>query len=248
MENLEELREKWKKLMSKGELEKANEVYEKELFPFVQEKFINAVQAMIKSGKIPTYDLIVVPMGMEWKYPTMLINALKPKQIYFLGSKEAEKVFLDKVIEKTNLKQSQYERDVAEYVGMDLAEIYDKIKKRVEIFKGKKVAVDLTRGKRVMTAGAAIVGDFFGCDLIYIDEDWIDEIKRGVPGTERLVFVKNPLHISGDLEQIFALELFNRYEFVAAQKCLRNFIAKFLIHVKWKQNYWFLKCMIFGMV
>ncbi len=44
-----------------------------------------------------------------------------------------------------------------------------------------------------------------GCDLLYIDEDWTDEIKRGVPGTESLIHVKNPLQIFGDLELRYAI-------------------------------------------
>lgn len=218
LQNLENLRDKWKGLILKGKIQEAEELYCEGLFSLVQEKFINETQTMIRNGEIQQYDLLVIPMGLEWVYPTLLINSLKPKRVYFLCTKAGEQLFLDKVIEKTNLKRIEYNKDVVEYTGLDATEVYKRIKKRLEIFRGKKIAVDLTRGKRVMSAGAAIVGDFFGCDLLYIDEDWIDEIKRGVPGTESLIHVKNPLQIFGDLEQRYAIELFNKHEYVAAKK------------------------------
>lgn len=224
--NLEDLRGKWKDLMLKGKLQEAEELYDKNLFSLVKEKFVSEVQVMINSGEIPKYDLIIIPMGLNWIYAAFLIEALKPKQVYFLCTREAEELFLDKVIEKTGLTQAEYKKDVIEYAGMDAAEVYEKIKGKLDIFKGKKIAVDLTRGKRAMSAGAAIVGDFFGCDLIYIDEKWIDEIKRGVPGTEKLIRVKNPLYMFGELEQKYATELFNRYEYVAAQKLFEELCTK----------------------
>lgn len=223
---LETLREKWKNLMFKGMFKEAEELYKEKLFSLIQEKFIKEVQMMIDSSEIPKYDLIIIPMGLHWNYAVLLINALKPKYVYFLCTKEAEEQFLDKVIEKTGLSQSEYKKDVVEYAGMDAAEVYGKIKKHLDMFRGKKIAVDLTRGKRAMSAGAAIVGDFFGCDLIYMDEEWIDEIKRGVPGTEKLVLVQNPLYLFGDLEKHFAYELFNRHEYSAAQKLFEELCKK----------------------
>src|SRR4030042_1793697 len=86
----------------------------------------------------------------------------------------------------------------------------------LDLFYNKKVILDLTRGKRIMSVGAGIVGAFFGFDLVYVDEEWIDEIKRGKPGTEKLVTVKNPFEVFGDLEGQEARELFNHYDYGAA--------------------------------
>ena len=243
---------KWIELMRRGKFEKAKKIYWKELFPKIEEKFVRETQERIRNGEIPSYDLLIIPMGLESSYYILLIKGLKPKEVYFLCTREAEANFLDDIIKKTGLSQSQYKKDVVEYEGLDAAEIYEKIKHRLEMFKGKKIAVDLTRGKRVMSAGAAIVGDFFLCDLLYIDEGWIDEIKRGEPGTEKIVLVKNPLHIFGDLEQQYATELFNRYEYVAAHKIFdilckkvtdpRKFEVKSLI----SQSYSFWDSLNFG--
>lgn len=232
--------------MKKGELEEAEKIYWEKMFRYIEEKFVNKIQDLIEKGEIPQYDLLVIPMGLEASYFILLINGLKPKEVYFLCTKEAEEYFLDKVIEKTGLTQARYKKDIVKYAGMDVGEVYGKIRRRLKMFEGKKIAVDLTRGKRIMSAGAAIVGGFFNCDLIYIDESWIDEIKRGKPGSEKLTLVKNPFDIFGDLQQRYAIELFNVHEYAAAHKmfnALRNnvsdpreFEAKSLIAQSY--NFW----------
>lgn len=225
--NLERLQESWKELIFRGELEKAEKLYWKELFLLVKEKFVSDVRKRIDSGEIPKYDLLLLPIGMGSPfYSIMLISALKPQKVYFICTKEGEKYTLGKIISYAKLSPDMYIKDVVEYAGMDAAEIYEKIKRVIEMFKGKRMAVDLTYGKRVMVAGAAIVCDFFGCDMIYIDEDWVEEIKRGVPGTERLVKVKNPLNLFGELEQYHATELFNRYRYTVAHELFEKVKSK----------------------
>ncbi len=108
---------------------------------------------------------------------------------------------------------------------MDVAEVYGKIKERIHLFKGK-IAVDLTAGKRIISAGAAIMASFFGFDIIYIDQDWEDDIKRGIPGTEDLVLVKNPFLIFGDLEKNYARIMFNQYSFNSSRLLFQELCKK----------------------
>ena len=69
---------------------------------------------------------------------------------------------------------------------MDISDVYSKIKLKMNLFEDKNVLLDLTRGKRIMSVGAGIVGAFFNFDLVYIDEEWIadgcfDAIRRWRP-------------------------------------------------------------------
>lgn len=225
--DLESLREQWKELMFKGEFKQADQLYWRELFSLVHEKFVDDVKKRIDNGEIPKYDLLVLPIGMGCSYYyIMLIDSLKPEKVHFICTKEGEKYALDKIIEYTKLSPDKYIKDVVEYVGMDTVDVYEKIKKVIETFKGKNITVDLTYGKRVMVATAAIVCDFFGCDMTYIDEDWIEDIRSGIPGTERLVRVKNPLHLFGEIEQYHAVELFNKYEYATAFRLFEELMVK----------------------
>ncbi len=222
MEDLERLRERWLELMKQDSVDEANNFYWENLFPLVESKFLEA-------SKIEEdYDWLILPCGLESSYYILLIKSIKPKNVYFLGTKEFKENFLNKIIEKSDLKASQYIVDILGYDEMDVADVYEKIRKRLDLFCNKKIILDLTRGKRIMSVGAGIVGAFFGFDLVYIDEGWIDEIKRGIPGTEKLVTVKNPFEVFGDLEGQEARELFNHYNYGAAiyfYKKLREKVA-----------------------
>ncbi len=225
--SLEELQTIWKEMLFKGEFEKAEKLYWEEMFPLVNEKFVNDVRQRIDNGEIPKYDLLILPIGMGLSfYYIMLIGAIKPQKVCFICTENGEKYALPQIISYSKLSPEMYVKDVVEYAGMDTSEVYEKIKRVIEMFKGKKIAVDLTYGKRVMIASAAIVCDFFGCDMIYIDEEWMEDIRIGVPGTERLVKVKNPLHLFGEIEHYHAFELFNRYEYATAFKLFEGLMSR----------------------
>jgi CRISPR-associated protein (TIGR02710 family) len=222
MEDLERLREGWLELVQKCKLDEAGSYYWDNLYPFVEKRFL-------ENNKVhEEYDWLILPAGLESSYYILLIKSIKPKNVYFLGTKEFKENFLNKIIEKSDLKASQYVVDTLSYDEMDVADVYEKVRKRLDLFYNKKVILDLTRGKRIMSVGAGIVGAFFGFDLVYVDEDWIDEIKRGKPGTEKLVTVKNPFEVFGDLEGQEARELFNHHDYGAAiyfYKKLREKVA-----------------------
>jgi CRISPR-associated protein (TIGR02710 family) len=216
MAELEELKKEWLRLY-REDREAADKFYWEKLYPLTEQKLLTETTARMQRGAIPRYDCLILPIGLDASYYILLIKALRPLQVYFIATREGERYVLDKIIKETGLSQNQYQKDVVEYKDMDVADVYEKIKKRLSTF-GEKIAVDLTFGKRVMVVGAGIVGAFFGCDLLYLDGEWMEEIKREEPGTERLVIVRNPFNIFGDLEQKYADELFNSNEFESAKE------------------------------
>ncbi|MDP7181145.1 MAG: TIGR02710 family CRISPR-associated CARF protein [Candidatus Woesearchaeota archaeon] len=220
MDSLPDLAKQWAHLMRTGHQAEAKRLGWDTIFPLAEEKFL--AQTTVQE----TYDWLVLPAGLSPEYRVLLIKALRPKKVYFLGTHEFKKYALDLIIERTGLKPSEYEVETIEYSGMDVADVYQHIQKHLQRFKGKKVALDLTRGKRIMSAGSAIVGAFFGFDLVYIDEDWLDDIKRGVPGTERLVVSKNPFDVFGDLDLQTAHQLFNFHDYGAAMRIYGRLITQ----------------------
>ncbi len=215
----------WIELMTSGNRKEAQEVYWSKIFPEVEKLFMKKTKHKVESGEIPRYDSLILPMGLEAYYYVLLIKALKPMQVHFICTKEGERLVLDRVIRETGLKQNQYTKDVVEYGGMDVADVYDKIKKRLDTL-GEKIAVDLTFGKRVMSVGAGIVGAFFGCDLIYLDGGWIEEIRQEDPGTEEIVIVKNPFYVFGDLKRVEAVDMFNKNEFESARVAFNSLCSE----------------------
>lgn len=199
-------------LLKAGRLKEAEECYVKQLYPAVEARFVSETA----KTRPPDYDLLVLPLGSRWSIPALLIKALKPREVCFLCTKERANTTLNKVIEVTGLSPNRYKVVTTEYAKMDLATVYDAIKSVIKPYYGKRIAIDLSRGKRVMSAGLAVVGAFYYCDLVYIDEDWDGEARDGIPLTEELVVVRNPFKIMGELEMNYARELFNRNNFQAA--------------------------------
>ncbi len=197
-------------LWQAGKVAEAESFYWKEIYPKAEEKFL-------AENKVDTlYDWLIMPGGFVPAYHIFLIKALKPKNVYFIGTHEFKEKCLDEVIKKTGLQASQYLVDVVAYKEMNLTEVYETIRSRIELFVGKKVVLDFSRGKRVMSVGAGIVGAFFGFDLVYLDKEWDSYFRRGIPGTEKLIMVKNPFEVFGDLELREAREFFDHYNYGAA--------------------------------
>lgn len=208
--SFEELRAKWLELIKLTKIADAGTLYWEKLFPLIENNFLG------KNKVVDEYDWLVLPCGLETSYYLLLIKALQPKKVYFIGTEEFRDHFLDSIVNKVGLKASQYIIDTVHYDELDIAEVYEKIRAQLDNFLGKKVIMDLTRGKRIMSVGAGIVGAFFGFDLVYIDEEWVDEIKRGLPGTEKLVMVRNPFEVFGDLELKEARDFLNQHNYSAA--------------------------------
>lgn len=210
MHDLNSARQRLLEFWKEGKFDEGDSFYWNEVFPLAEAKFLSETKVEQR------YDWLIMPGGFVPAYHIFLIRALKPKEVYFIGTREFKEQHLDEVIKKTGLQPSQYIVDVVEYKGMNLTEVYDKIRKRLDLFVGKKVILDLTRGKRIMSIGAGIVGAFFGFDLVYLDKEWDSYFKRGIPGTEKLVMVKNPFEVFGDLELREAREFFATYNYGAA--------------------------------
>ncbi|MEK6888654.1 MAG: TIGR02710 family CRISPR-associated CARF protein [Nanoarchaeota archaeon] len=222
MQELNVLRDNWLQLIRKGSYGEADELFWNRLFPLVERNFL-------EKNKVNTaYDWLVLPCGLEASYYILLIKALKPGRVYFLGTEEFYSNYLDKIIERTGLKPSQYITDKIDYDELDIADVYEKIRRKLDLFLGKKILMDLTRGKRIMSVGAGIVGAFFGFDLVYLDEAWADDIKRGIPGTEKIVMVRNPFDVFGDLELREARDFLNHHNYGAALALYKRIKLKIL--------------------
>lgn len=204
--------------MREGNFPEGERFYWEKMHSEVENTFCKRYEEFQKRA----YDWLIIPAGLVDYYYVILIRALKPKNVCFVCTKEFRNSYLDLIVQKTGLTRDKYITDVIDYDEMDLTTVYDTIKKHYSLFHNCKTVVDLTRGKRVMAAGAGIAAAFFDFDLVYIDEDWVDDLKRGLPGTEKLVEVRNPLNVLGDLENSHAEYLFNTSAFTAAQTLYQN--------------------------
>ncbi len=206
----ERQREVWLNSMRRFDSEGAHKLYWDTIFPEVERRFVQ------QYALSTPYDWLILPCGLEASYYILLIKAIRPRNVYFLGTEEFRSHFLDLIVQKSGLKASQYIIDTLEYAELDITDVYEKIRAHLPRFVDKKVVMDFTRGKRVMSVGAGIVGAFFGFDLVYVDEVWIPDAQHGLPGTEKLVLVHNPFDVFGDLELREARDFLNHHNYGAA--------------------------------
>lgn len=91
------------------------------------------------------------------------------------------------------------------YDGDDsFGSIYEAMKEMLIVSDGGNFAIDITGGKKSMTAAASIFAKDFDFNIVYVDmenpDDYIPAIHQLRPGTERLNLVYSPLR---DLPELF---------------------------------------------
>lgn len=85
------------------------------------------------------------------------------------------------------------------------------------------VALDITSGTKTMSAGLAAAGFFFqrfyqGLELrvVYVEGKYDKQLSRPEAGTERLILLPNPHEVVGEVNALFAKELYDKRDFSGA--------------------------------
>jgi CRISPR-associated protein (TIGR02710 family) len=76
--------------------------------------------------------------------------------------------------------------------------------------------IDITGGKKVMSAAAALAAWQLNLGLCYLDGEYDQEFRRVVPGNERPLLLDNPTALFGEQEMAAALETFRGGGFSSA--------------------------------
>ena len=111
MSELETLKREWLRLYNEDRAA-AESFYWEKLYPQIEQKFLAETGARVQSGQIPRYDCLILPVGLEASYYILLIKALRPLQVYFIATREGERLVLDKIVKMTGLTQNQYQKDI----------------------------------------------------------------------------------------------------------------------------------------
>ncbi|WP_204027772.1 hypothetical protein [Sinosporangium siamense] len=78
--------------------------------------------------------------------------------------------------------------------------------------------IDITGGRKVMSAAAALAAWQLGLDLCYIDSEYDAVRHRPVPGSDRLLLLDNPTTLFGEQRMAGALEAFAGGAFESARQ------------------------------
>jgi hypothetical protein len=98
--------------------------------------------------------------------------------------------------------------------------IYKLVKSEVDGYRGGDVKataiIDITGGKKVMSAAAALVAWRLDLRLCYVESEYDAEMRQPVAGTERLLVLPNPTTLFGDDDMQAAIATFRSGEFAVA--------------------------------
>lgn len=184
----------WLDLSKSGRTKEAKDFYYENLFDTVIEHF-EANNSQVTLGD--PVDVLISLLGFSPEPIVLGAKLLKPKIhiiIYDAGVSLNEE---NNMIIGKYLKGSQ----LVEMRDETFACLYDTLKEQVAINPAQHCAINITGGKKSMSASAGIFARDFFCDLIYVDYKKYDpSTRRPEPGSEILNLVYSPLR---DLPELF---------------------------------------------
>lgn len=195
--------------------EQARRFHQETLF---QEVIERARQQSPSLGGRPVH-LLVSLSGFSPETTILAYELLKPVQVVIIRSTNSHQS-LDRIAEhlvgQGRLRYSAFQhfeidpsdpraihRVVAEHACRDRST-------------GQRAVIDITGGKKVMSAAAALAAWQLDLEIAYIDSIYDGELRQPVPGTEKLVLLENPMTLFGHEELRTGREIFSTGAFAHA--------------------------------
>ncbi len=207
--------QEWMKLERKtlAQRRKAEEFYDLNLMELIEEDYCQRNQERIKEN----VKHLIVSVGTSYEPIVLNIALFKPEKIVFLYTEKSEEV-LNKVVDYSHLKASAYEKRKVNEV--DPVDVYREVKEAyLKWDRPKRMYIDFTGGTKAMSAAAALAGAIIDVQMVYVaSDDYLTDFRKPNPGSERLVYIDNPMLVFGDLEIDKADELYGEHNFSGAKE------------------------------
>ncbi len=176
------------------------------------------------------YDIGIYTVGFS-PYPILLsLLAIKPKEKAILYYSESSIVFesvFESFIDVLELKFELVHETIKG--SSDTAEVYNTIEKDIKYYRDKKIAIDITGGKKPTVAagflGASLHEDQNKIDIIYMDfKEYRND--RPVYGSEYLTVLLNPNYLFSTVERKALKELFNSHQYRGARRLSKEILKR----------------------
>jgi CRISPR-associated protein (TIGR02710 family) len=162
-------------------------------------------------------DLLVSLSGFSPETTILAFELLQPERLMIIGS-EATRASIDVIHQALRLPLSRlYIEDCDPTDPLGIYQFVQKAARMAYRDGGPpRIIIDITGGKKVMSASAALAAAQLDLPLCYIDSRFDPELRQSEPGTERLVILPNPTALFGDRELEAALVAFRHGAYAAA--------------------------------
>ncbi len=193
------------------------------LFPEV----VRRARANSATQALPEVDLLVSLSGFSPATTILAFELVRPEQLFVISS-EGTTASIDVIHEHLvpRILPARHFRHKS-CDGTNPLAIYRLVKDEVAGLARSRpsaesrrptVLIDITGGKKVMSAAAALVAWQLDTRLCYIDSMYDGEMRQPIPGSERLLILDNPTAIFGDQELESAVETFRSGAFAVAHE------------------------------
>ena len=185
---------RWLDLSKSGKAKEAKDFYYENLFETVIERFEKNNQHVISGSSV---DVLISILGFSPEPIVLGAKLLKPKIHIIIHDAGVS------LNEENNRIVSKYLENYkfVELNDETFACLYDTLKEQLSITPAQHCAINITGGKKSMSASAGIFARDFFCDLIYVDYNKYDpSTRRPQPGSEFLNLVYSPQR---DLPELF---------------------------------------------
>ena len=189
----------------------ADKYYDDNLMKLIESKFVRSNKDILPRPA----EHMVIPVGTSYEPIVLNLALTKPKKVLFLYTEKSAPT-LDKVIRYSQIESSSYEKHKIHET--DPIDIY-RVIKSVYLSWGRpeQMYIDITGGTKAMSAAASLAGTMVNVQVIYVaSDDYLLDFRKPRPGSERMVFIDDPVSVFGDLEIEKALELFHKFNFSGA--------------------------------
>lgn len=183
-------------------------------------------RALARSDHHPTQPvhLLISLSGFSPLTTILAYELLRPEQLLVLFSEDTRASIdsiADHVVGRSGLRFSNFMARPC--LPTDPHGVYRIVKEELESLRspdGQRpyVILDITGGRKVMSAAAALAAWQLNLALCYVEGDYDPRLRRPVPGSDRLLVLGNPTELFGEQAMDAALRTFASGAFGAAHQ------------------------------
>lgn len=172
-----------------------------------------------QSDPVPEVHTLVSLSGFSPETTLLAFEFVRPQHLMIISSVNvSDKVDIIHNKLHGRLKPTQIQYDLCD--PADPLGIYEIVKKAVRPNPGQgpvSAIIDITGGKKVMSASAALAASQLNLQMCYVNGEFDPEMRVAVPGTERLQVLANPTTLFGDQGMDAAKEMFRSGGYAGAR-------------------------------
>jgi hypothetical protein len=167
-------------------------------------------------------DLLISVTGLSPRTTILAFKVLRPRRLVVIPSENARgsvNTIARYVVGEAGLQQADFSQRPC--VPTDPLSIYNVVKDELDLLDrqdGQAISyIDITGGRKVMSATAALAAWQLDLGLCYLDGEFDPELRQAVPGSDRLLLLDNPTSLFGEQEMNAAHQAFDGGAYEAAR-------------------------------